>query len=230
MAWVPPDAPDYQTTENAGAPRVVFIGTVHGGNAEALNHFLDDVWPLVRAKAPALVLLDIFLPDMLGWTVLARLKLEKGDTVFVTDAPGGIALTPYLGTQYVRVANDGFDEGGSTGFGLRANAWDSSRWQGFAGLRAARGWRIGDVDLRADARAEWQQTLAANGSLFDASFTGLEQWAPLQGVGLAQRSQLFGVGVSAAFGGKAMFRFDLSRRSSDVGDSNMASLQAMLRF
>jgi putative addiction module antidote len=27
--------------------------------------------------------------------VLARLKLEKGDTVFVTDAEGGIKLTPY---------------------------------------------------------------------------------------------------------------------------------------
>jgi hypothetical protein len=52
----------------------------------------------------------------------------------------------------------------------------------------------------------------------------------LQGIGLAQRSQLFGVGVSAAYGSKAMFRFDLSRRASDVGSSNMASLQAMLRF
>ena len=27
--------------------------------------------------------------------MLARLKLEKGDTVFVTDAPGGITLTSY---------------------------------------------------------------------------------------------------------------------------------------
>jgi putative addiction module antidote len=27
--------------------------------------------------------------------VLARLKLEKGDTVFVTDAVDGIRLTPY---------------------------------------------------------------------------------------------------------------------------------------
>ena len=143
---------------------------------------------------------------------------------------GGIALTPYLGTQYVQVANDGFDEGGATGFGLRANAWDSSRWQGFAGLRAARGWRMGDVDLRADARAEWQQTLSSGGELFDASFSGLDQWAPLQGIGLARRSQLFGVGLSAAFGGKATFRFDLSRRASEVGDSNMASLQAAYRF
>ena len=27
--------------------------------------------------------------------VLARLKLEKGDTVFVTETPDGFALTPY---------------------------------------------------------------------------------------------------------------------------------------
>lgn len=143
---------------------------------------------------------------------------------------GGIAFTPYLGTQYVRLANDGFDESGASGFGLRANAWDSSRWQGFAGMRASRGWRVGGADLRADARAEWQQTLASNGELFDASYTGIEQWAPLQGIGLARRSQLFGVGLSAAFGRNATFRFDLSRRSSDVGGNAMASLQAMYRF
>lgn len=27
--------------------------------------------------------------------VLARLKLEKGDTVHLTDAPGGVTITPY---------------------------------------------------------------------------------------------------------------------------------------
>lgn len=27
--------------------------------------------------------------------VLARLKLEKGDTVFVTETPDGVAITPY---------------------------------------------------------------------------------------------------------------------------------------
>lgn len=66
MAWVPPDAPDYQSTENAGAPRAVFIGTVHGGNAEALNHFLDDVWPQVRARAPTL---DFWIAGSIGKTL-----------------------------------------------------------------------------------------------------------------------------------------------------------------
>ena len=142
----------------------------------------------------------------------------------------GLALVPYAGSQFVRIHNDGFAERGGTGFGLRAEAWDSSRWQGLAGLRAERGWRLGGAELRADARAEWQQTLASNGALFDASFTGVEQWSPFQGIGLAQRSQVFGVGLSAAFGARAMFRFDLSRRASDVGNSSMASLQAMYRF
>lgn len=27
--------------------------------------------------------------------ILARLKLEKGDTVFVTETPDGVAVTPY---------------------------------------------------------------------------------------------------------------------------------------
>ena len=27
--------------------------------------------------------------------VLARLKVEKGDTVFLTDAPGGVLVSPY---------------------------------------------------------------------------------------------------------------------------------------
>jgi putative addiction module antidote len=27
--------------------------------------------------------------------ILARLKLEKGDMVFVTDTPGGVTITPY---------------------------------------------------------------------------------------------------------------------------------------
>lgn len=143
---------------------------------------------------------------------------------------GGIALTPYVGSQYVQIGNDGFDEGGASGFGLRANAWDSNRWQGFAGLRATRGWRLGGIDLRADARAEWQRTLSADGFAFDASYSGLEQWAPLQGIGLADRGNLFGAGLSANIGSRATFRFDLSRRSSPVGDNALASLQAFWRF
>lgn len=143
---------------------------------------------------------------------------------------GRLALTPYLGAQFVRIANDGFVERGDTGFGLQAKAWDSRRWQGFAGLRVDRAWRLAGIDLRADARAEWQQAFAARGELFDASFTGLSQWAPLQGIGLAGRSQLVGVGLSAGFARGAQLRFDVSHRASDAGRGGMASLWGSYRF
>jgi putative addiction module antidote len=49
--------------------------------------------------------------------VLTRLKLTKGDTVYVTDTPSGIALTPYdpsfeeqleLGREFMREYKDTF--------------------------------------------------------------------------------------------------------------------------
>lgn len=141
----------------------------------------------------------------------------------------GLDLMPYVGSQYVRLGNDGFDEGGTTGFGLRAQAWDASRWQAFGGLRAEHGWRLGGLDLRANARAEWQRTLAADGFAFDASYSGLEQWAPLQGIGLSERSRLLGAGLSVLQGDR-VFRFDLSRRASSVGDHTQATLQFLRRF
>jgi putative addiction module antidote len=51
--------------------------------------------------------------------ILARLKPEKGDIVFVTDAPGGVTLTPYdaalaeqlkLGREFMREYRDTFHQ------------------------------------------------------------------------------------------------------------------------
>jgi len=51
--------------------------------------------------------------------VLARLKLEKGDTVFVTETPSGVAMTPYdpsleeqieAGRAFMRDFRDTFHE------------------------------------------------------------------------------------------------------------------------
>jgi putative addiction module antidote len=49
--------------------------------------------------------------------LLARLKLEKGDTVFVTETPDGLTLTPYdpvvaeqleIGREFMREYRDVF--------------------------------------------------------------------------------------------------------------------------
>jgi putative addiction module antidote len=51
--------------------------------------------------------------------ILARLKLEKGDTVFVTEAANGVNLTPYdptlereleLGREFMREFRDTFHQ------------------------------------------------------------------------------------------------------------------------
>ena len=51
--------------------------------------------------------------------VLARLKLEKGDTVFITEAANGVTLTPYdpeleeqlkLGREFMREYRDTFHQ------------------------------------------------------------------------------------------------------------------------
>ena len=143
---------------------------------------------------------------------------------------GPLILRPYLAGDYVRVANDGFAEAGTTGFGLQARAWDSRRWQGAAGLRAERGWRSGDVQWTLDARMEWRRTLAGAGTAFDASFTGLEQWAPLQGMALSPRARQFGLGLGAQFGRHGLLRLDLGRRDDGLRQAGMAQLQAGYRF
>jgi len=52
--WLRPEPPVYGETAATGNPRVVFLGTTHAGNTDALQHFLAEVWPLVSNKAPDL--------------------------------------------------------------------------------------------------------------------------------------------------------------------------------
>lgn len=51
--WLRPEPPTYGETPQQDRPaRLVFIGTTHAGNSDALGHFLDDVWPIIRASSP----------------------------------------------------------------------------------------------------------------------------------------------------------------------------------
>lgn len=52
--WLRPDAPDFGPVPVTDAPaRAVFLGTRHAGNTDAMKHLVDDIWPLVRQRAPA---------------------------------------------------------------------------------------------------------------------------------------------------------------------------------
>ncbi len=50
--WLCPEPPLYTVSEAVEVPRLVFLGTRHAGNTDSINHFLGDIWPLVRAQLP----------------------------------------------------------------------------------------------------------------------------------------------------------------------------------
>ena len=138
----------------------------------------------------------------------------------------GATLTPYLGVDYTRLDNDGFNETGAGGLGLRADQWNNTRTQGYLGLRGERRWQLGNgMSMALDARGEYQQRLRSNGDAFDASFVGFEQWQPLYGIGLAPSSSLYQLGLTTAFSPRNLFRVDYSRRQSNRYADDQISLQ-----
>lgn len=70
---------------------------------------------------PTLKLIQIgeFIGVILPKEVIARLKLEKGDSLFITETPEGYAITPYdptieeqlkAGRKFMREYRDTFDQ------------------------------------------------------------------------------------------------------------------------
>jgi autotransporter-associated beta strand protein len=111
-------------------------------------------------------------------------------------AVGRTQLTPYVNLQYAQIRRDGFDELGAYGFGLKSAAQDTSRWQAGAGLRASRDWSLargGSLSLQ--ARMLWQQSFGLRGEVFDASFSGINQFAPVGGIGLSRYGGVLGATV-----------------------------------
>jgi len=142
----------------------------------------------------------------------------------------GAMLTPYLGVDHTRMQDDGFREAGAGGLGLQAAARDSSRTQGYMGLRGERQWQIGHgVALSVDAGGEWQRQLHSEGEMFDASFVGIEQWQPLYGIGLAERSRLYHLGVGASHT-RHRLRMGYDHRISDRFNDRQVNLQYRLQF
>src|SRR6185312_11959350 len=98
--------------------------------------------------------------------------------------------------EYAQIRDSGFDELGGDGFGLKSGALTTARWQAGLGLRASRDWQLargGSLSLQ--GRLAWQQSFGLRGEAFDASFTGMNQWAPLGGVAIAHRRRGFRVGA-----------------------------------
>ena len=106
------------------------------------------------------------------------------------------ALTAYAGADHTRLDREGFREVGVDGFGLMTHASRGERTQALVGMRAERGWHLADGrELTLRGYGEWQESIAGQGLVFDASFVGVQSWSPLLGDDARSSSGLLGIGM-----------------------------------
>jgi len=144
---------------------------------------------------------------------------------------GQLTLTPYANLQYARIDSSGFNEPGAFGFGLKADARTIERWQAGVGLRAARQWNFaGGGSLALQTHLAWQRAFAMRGDVFEASFTGIDQWAPLGGIGLSRYGGVAGMALDWAMTPRTALSFGLDHRFAQREQANMATLGYRLSF
>lgn len=120
-------------------------------------------------------------------------SLEGGRQFLVGDT----RITPFVDLRYQRLDQGAFAEAGGYGFGLMADAHTIGRLQTGAGLRAERGWRLANgMLMRFDGSAAWRHALHQYGDAFDASFTGFDDWMPVDGIGLSRDESILRAGLS----------------------------------
>ena len=139
---------------------------------------------------------------------------------------GATELAPYVGAERVHLRSDGFEELGGDGFGLRGAGWDVARSQALAGLRAR--WEAPGFTLH--GYGEWQHTLAASGFDLQASFTGIEAWAPIAGLAPARSGGIAGLAVEAWLSPRTQMGFGIDQRFGPRGNERMASLRVAHGF
>jgi fibronectin-binding autotransporter adhesin len=110
---------------------------------------------------------------------------------------GSTRVVPFADVRYQRLGLGGFTEQGGLGYGLMANARTAGRLQAGLGVRAEHGWRLANgMRMEFDGSAGWQHTLHQYGNVFDASFTGFNDWMPVIGIGLSADTVILRTGLA----------------------------------
>jgi autotransporter-associated beta strand protein len=144
---------------------------------------------------------------------------------------GSARLTPFLDVRYQRLEQSAFAEQGGYGFGLAANARTVGRLQGGAGVRAQRAWQLANgVLMEFDGSASWRRAMHQYGGAFEASFTGFDDWLPVQGIGLSRDESVLRAGLSLwptrTFG----LRLGYAREQGERQRTNSVMLQGAFGF
>jgi autotransporter-associated beta strand protein len=144
---------------------------------------------------------------------------------------GATQVTPFVDARYQQLRQGAFAETGGYGFGLKADSRTVGRLQTGLGLRAQRGLRLANgMWMQFDGSAAWWHALHQYGDAFDASFTGFDDWMPVDGIGLSRDEAVLRAGVSLwpthAFG----LRLGFTREQGSRQQSSSAMLQGTFAF
>ena len=144
---------------------------------------------------------------------------------------GSLTVTPYASLQYARIDSSGFNEPGAYGFGLKADARTIERWQAGVGVRASHQWAFaGGGRLDVQTHLAWLDAFAMHGDVFQASFTGIDQWAPLGGIGLSRYGGVAGMSLDWAMSSHAGLSFGIDHHFAQREHADMATLAYRLSF
>ncbi len=146
-------------------------------------------------------------------------------------ALGRTQITPYMNLQYAQLQRDGFNEVGAYGFGLKSGAQSAARWQAGAGLRATRDWMLADGgSLSLQAHMLWQQSFGVRGEVFDASFSGINQFAPVGGIGVSRYGGVFGTTLDWRMTPRASLQLGYDQYLGQRQQAKMATASFRLDF
>ena len=160
-----------------------------------------------------------------------RYGVVYGESGYRLALGGGWQLTPYVNLQYVNIRDDGFQEQGADGFGLQAAGQNIERWQAGVGMRAAQQWRLDNGgSLTFQAHMLWQQAFAMHGDVLDASFTALQQYAPVGGIGLSRYGGVAGMSLNWGLTRSSTLQLGYDHYTGQYEHSNMGMLNYRFGF
>jgi uncharacterized protein with beta-barrel porin domain len=144
---------------------------------------------------------------------------------------GNWKFTSYANVEYADVQRDGFNELGGDGFGLASSSQTIQRWQAGVGLRGTRQWLMADgTSFTLRARLLWENSFAMHGVLPNASFTALQQFSPVNGIGLSRYGSVAGLAMDWTYSPRSSLSFGLDEYDAQHERATMATLNYSLHF
>ncbi|SEV85562.1 Uncharacterized conserved protein, contains a C-terminal beta-barrel porin domain [Luteibacter sp. 329MFSha] len=152
-----------------------------------------------------------------------RYNVVYGETGYRTHA-GAFSVTPFASVQFASIRRSGFEESGGAGFGLSSVGQTTSRWQAGFGVRGGATWLTSAGRLRLDGKLAWQGAFATRGEVFSARYTGLAEWAPVEGIGLSRHATTAGMALAWDMDERSQLALDLDQRFADRDRSRSGRL------